>query len=274
MKNLLQKSKQSIREGTFPLLVFLKAWSVASATPIKRFLDRERAWFKHYRSFFEGKIGLEIGGPSGIFSDKGMIPIYRYAERIDNCNFSNETIWGGSIPGGPTYRYSDQKVGNQFICEGNDLKGIAEETYDFVIASHSIEHFADPIKAVKEWSRVLKRGGALLVVAPDKRFTFDHRRQITSFEHLVEDHRSGIGEDDLTHLGEILSLHDLLLDSGVGTAQEFAERARKNNKHRSLHQHVFDRDLLRRLFSYCGVEVLTVDFALPCHTIMMGRKAV
>lgn len=243
-----------------------------SAAPAKKLLNGERSGLKRRASFFKGKIGLEIGGPSGNFSSEGILPVYRYAERIDNCNFCSETIWEGSISGGMTYQYGGQKTGNQFICEGSQLDEIADGVYDFVIASHSIEHMANPIKAVKEWLRVLKPEGVLLVVAPDKRFTFDHRRQITPFSHILEDYFSGVGEDDLTHLEEILSSHDLLLDSGAGTMSEFTERSRRNFENRSLHQHVFDKDLLRQIFSYCGVEIVYADSALPSNIILMGRK--
>jgi hypothetical protein len=39
------------------------------------------------------KIGLEIGGPTPIFSDKWIIPLYDMAESIDNVNYSSVTIW-------------------------------------------------------------------------------------------------------------------------------------------------------------------------------------
>ena len=44
----------------------------------------------------KGKNGLEIGGPSQIFSKKGLCPIYNIVNRIDNLNYSKSTLWNES----------------------------------------------------------------------------------------------------------------------------------------------------------------------------------
>ena len=46
---------------------------------------------------FNGLSGLEIGGPSNIFSIRGAMPIYLFAKKVDGVNFSNKTIWEGKI---------------------------------------------------------------------------------------------------------------------------------------------------------------------------------
>jgi SAM-dependent methyltransferase len=78
---------------------------------------------------------------------------------------------------------------------------------DFVIASHLIEHIADPIRALKEWRRVLRPGGTLFLRVPDQRGTFDRARSRTSLDHLVLDHREPPGSAarrarDLDHYRE------------------------------------------------------------------------
>ena len=42
---------------------------------------------------FKGLKGIEIGGPSNIFSIRGAMPVYLFAEKVDGVNFSNKTIW-------------------------------------------------------------------------------------------------------------------------------------------------------------------------------------
>lgn len=48
------------------------------------------------------------------------------------------------------------------------MEGVPDETYDTVYCSHLIEHLEDPITAVKNWFRILKKGGNLIISAPDR----------------------------------------------------------------------------------------------------------
>ena len=75
-----------------------------------RVLPRRLTFYKHCKSFFESKTGLEIGGPSGIFRRTGLIPVYTVAARIDNCNFGNHTIWEGKINYGDTIFINEERL--------------------------------------------------------------------------------------------------------------------------------------------------------------------
>jgi SAM-dependent methyltransferase len=57
---------------------------------------------------------------------------------------------------------------------------------DYVVASHVIEHVPDLCGWLQEMADVLKIGGNLLLIVPDKRFTFDLFRQLSSFEEVRE----------------------------------------------------------------------------------------
>ena len=117
---------------------------------------------------------------------------------------------------------------------------IADHTYDFILSSHNLEHFANPVKALQEWKRVTRPGGGLILVLPDYSKTFDHRRTPTTVDHMFEDFERDTQEDDLTHLPEILEKHDISLDPGVASADEFHRRSLDNFNNRCLHHHVFD----------------------------------
>lgn len=90
-----------------------------------------------------------------------------------------------------------------------------------------IEHTANPIKTLKEWLRIIKADGHLVLVIPHKDGTFDHKRPTTTVEHMIEDYKNGTDEYDLTHLDEILEYHDLKLDPDAGTFEEFKTRSLK-----------------------------------------------
>ncbi|MXV17501.1 methyltransferase domain-containing protein [Pedobacter sp. HMF7056] len=171
-----------------------------------------------------------------------------------------------------TYRTGDHAIGHQYILDAIDLAPIASASYDFILSSHSLEHIANPLKALKEWLRVLKPGGSITMILPDSRYTFDHKRPITRFEHLLEDYRNNTGEDDLTHLEEICALHDFTRDAGVKDQAGFRERSLHNIDNRCLHQHVYDLALLRRIFAYLELKVVLTDASFPHHLTIVGVK--
>ena len=104
---------------------------------------------------FRNKYGLEVGGPSSVFKAEGLMPLYQSASRIDGCNFSNSTTWEGQIQEGMYYHVA-RETGYQFIAEAADLKMICSNKYDFLLASHCLEHVANPLRAVSEWSACLR----------------------------------------------------------------------------------------------------------------------
>lgn len=223
-----------------------------------------------YLNHFTGKKGIEIGGPSAVFSKE--IPIYQVVENLDGCNFSTQTIWEGNIKEGNSFNYFEGKNGYQYICEASRLESVSNEKYDFLVASHCLEHCANALKTVQEWLRVVKKGGAILLILPDRRATFDHNRPITTFEHLLDDLANSIDETDLTHLTEILELHDLKMDLPAGIKVEFKDRSLNNYHNRCLHHHVFDLELLKKIFKHFDVKIINTTFVKPHHQIILGIK--
>src|SRR5262249_40418060 len=93
------------------------------------------------RKLVAGKAVLEGGGPTGLFKAGGLLPVYQFASALDNCNFTTQTIWEGTIREGQTFQFNPHRAaGRQFIAEATDLRGIAADTYDFVVSSHTLEH--------------------------------------------------------------------------------------------------------------------------------------
>jgi hypothetical protein len=219
------------------------------------------------KPFFQDRIGLEFGGPSTIFSPKRLIPFYPIAQRVDHCNFSQHTIWDSTGESASALHHSKKCI----VAEAANPSCVQDESYDFVLASHVLEHLANPLRALMEWKRILRLGGVVLVIVPHKAGTFDHRRSFSTFSHVEEDYRKNVTEADLTHLPEILELHDLALDPGAGTAEQFRERCLVNESVRAMHHHVFSPDLLVRMFDYVDMEVLNVAVERPYHIIVLAQ---
>ena len=60
-----------------------------------------------------------------------------------------------------------------------------ENYYDYIIASHMIEHATDFCGFLKDCSRMLKPNGILRLAVPDKRYCFDHYRTTTGLAEIV-----------------------------------------------------------------------------------------
>ena len=231
--------------------------------------------FKGLLPLFRDKYGLEVGGPSAVFKADGLMPVYQSAGRIDGCNFANQTIWEGQIQEGMSYQVG-KEVGYQFIAEASELKMICSAKYDFLLASHCLEHVANPLGALSEWLRVLKDGGILVLLLPDKSATFDHRRPVTAFSHLLQDLNKQTPEDDLTHLDEILALHNLEMDLLAGNKESFEKRSRANLSNRCLHHHVFDMALIKDVFQIFWIKytpfILGTALSLDSHWAKTTRS--
>lgn len=222
------------------------------------------------RDLIEEKTGLEVGGPSEIFQRRGLLPVYPLASCLDNCNFSRDTVWEGRIATDHFLYDTRRAPGRQHFAEGAALSFAESSSYDFVLSSHTLEHSANPLQCLHEWRRVLKPGGALILVLPHKDGTFDHLRPVTPLDHLIEDFERDTQEDDLTHLPEILALHDLERDPPAGSLEEFEARSRANHTNRCLHHHVFDTSTAIALVDLAGFAIRRVETVLPCHILFIA----
>jgi SAM-dependent methyltransferase len=62
--------------------------------------------------------------------------------------------------------------------------------YDYIIASHVFEHLPNPLGWLRECAAILRPGGCLSLVVPDKRFTFDLCRPLTTLAELIDSDRN------------------------------------------------------------------------------------
>ena len=226
--------------------------------------------FPKYQELLSGRHALEIGGPTELFAYDGSLPIYPVLGGVDNCLFSSDTVWTGKVDH-RFYYDARKRQGTQFFCEATSLKPIADASYDCVLASHSLEHTTNPIKALTQFRRVLKPGGLVLVVLPQKKETFDWRRPVTPLSHMVSDYAHNVPEDDLTHLPEILALHDMQRDDAKITPEQFRQRCSRNYEFRIMHHHTFDAASAAALIEFASFQILQLETVKPYHIIILAR---
>lgn len=71
-----------------------------------------------------------------------------------------------------------------------------ERAFDYVIASHVIEHVPDVYGWLAEIAAVLRDDGQALFMIPDKRYTFDRARPVTVSGEFVDAHLRGLRRPD------------------------------------------------------------------------------
>ena len=115
------------------------------------------------RRYFVGD-GLDIGGePDPLSLYKELFPLMRHIR-----------TW-------------DLKDG-----DAQYLKGVSDGSFDFVHSSHCLEHLVDPVEGLRNWLRVLREGGYLVITFPDEdlyeqgtfpsTFNRDHKWTFTIFK--------------------------------------------------------------------------------------------
>jgi SAM-dependent methyltransferase len=231
----------------------------------------------HYRrrlpnGFIEplrGGRGLEVGGPSALFREDGLLPVYPVLSSIDGVQWASDTAWHALDPS-EGYCPEGARRGSLRIVDDVDLSDVQSDSYDVVFSSHVIEHIANPLRALAAWQRVTRPGGFLLIVVPHMEGTFDHRRQVTSLEHLIGDRDRGVAEDDLTHLDETLRLHDHALDAPMIDQSSWEEERRANATTRLLHHHTFTTPSLLRLLDHAGLKLLEAETRFPHDIYVLG----
>ncbi|MGD0278250.1 MAG: class I SAM-dependent methyltransferase [Smithella sp.] len=148
---------------------------------LKRFGKKSGIKFK--RSFLadkylQGLRGAEIGGSA--HNPFGLDTInVDYTADIDTV-FKKEEV----------------KLAGEYLKVDVEASGdhlpFRDESLDFIISSHVLEHFWDPIKALKEWMRVVKKSGYVFMIIPHKERTFDKDRLRTSLKELLDRHNGNI----------------------------------------------------------------------------------
>jgi len=89
-----------------------------------------------------------------------------------------------------------------FIWRGESYAKLTNnhEHYDWVIASHVIEHVPDLIGFLSDCEAILKNDGVLSLAIPDSRFCFDHFRPLSSLGSIID---ANVAHRDLTSVGTV-----------------------------------------------------------------------
>src|SRR5712692_1683247 len=110
--------------------------------------------------------------------------------------YADRSVKGGRDKNWPELAESPRGPQTDFNIDldVDGLAPISDCSLDAVIASHVIEHLANPIAALREFERVLRPRGRLILVVPDRHLTFDSVRQSTPLEYVLTKFHQGVTE--------------------------------------------------------------------------------
>jgi len=78
-----------------------------------------------------------------------------------------------------------------YVWSGERLSElVADQKFDWIIASHVIEHTPDFIGFLNECEKILNADGVLSLAVPDKRYCFDFFRELTSLGTMIDAYES------------------------------------------------------------------------------------
>lgn len=122
------------------------------------------------------------------------------------------------------------------------LANFKDNSLDFVVINHVMEHLVNPINVIKELHRVLKNKGKLSIAIPDKHYTFDIKRPLTEFPELVESYTSNKKDSDVYDYYDIIRYqYPQLLD----VPEDELMMHLKGFKDRREHLNIWDSDTFK-----------------------------
>jgi SAM-dependent methyltransferase len=138
------------------------------------------------RSFFDqGGVGLEIGPSYNPLMPKAS---GARVETVDHATASELR---------EKYREAGVDISNieevDYVLKGQTLlEGVGKPGhYDWIVASHVIEHVPDLVGFLKDCEVLLKPTGVLVLAVPDKRLCFDALQRCTSTGEALQVHLDG-----------------------------------------------------------------------------------
>lgn len=138
-----------------------------------------------------------------------------YVIRKERGDFDNYLKGNGiDIGGGPDcLRVENGSVRLWDLQDGDAryLKGIEDNSLDFVYSSHCIEHMTDVQDAFKNWCAKIKSGGFLYITFPDfilyekgywpSRYNGDHK-----FSFSLDLTKQQVGRENHFHIDEVVKI--------------------------------------------------------------------
>lgn len=169
--------------------------------------------------------------------------------------------------------FPNAKKDNFISGKAEDIP-VPDDSYDFIVSSHCLEHCVDPIKVLKEFRRVLKSSGTILLILPHCERTFDFGRPISTLESHIFDHESEVSKENyLEFEGKYFTVFDDFLRISTNwprhtwipsmTHADGTWNKEKILNNGIIHYHVWTQTEIIELLLYVGCKINLVMDVVP-----------
>lgn len=133
------------------------------------------------------------------------------------------------------------------VCKDNFYPFFDTNAFDFVINSHVLEHVTNPGRQIEEWLRIIKPGGILYMIVPDKNFCFDRRRDVTPVEHLMAEYDENVSVTSIDHYRDYIVNTNGEDGMNRDTSEEYIQACFEAQG--SIHVHTFTPESIQEFFA-------------------------
>mgnify|MGYP005814113535 FL=1 len=166
---------------------FLSGWKYPDDWKVGEPQASEDEWYAEHMFDFAGSPGLNVGCGGNKLDGAIGVDVRPPGELGD----------GGE---------RDKEAATDIQADAADIP-LEDDSQQYIVAAHVLEHMIDPIAALNEWHRLLVPGGSLFLTVPHH--TLDNNAMLLDYTHL--------------HAFNDESLNNLLTSSGF--VVDFVERA-------------------------------------------------
>lgn len=129
----------------------------------------------------DSNVGLEIGP-----LDKPLVK-RSGGRRIFYCDYARREVLASKSSADPNVTVAEIPE-IDFVASPLSTATFGGQRFDYVIASHVIEHVPDLIGWLNVLLEILSPGGRIVLAVPDRRYTFDYLRPLSTVGAILEAH--------------------------------------------------------------------------------------
>jgi ubiquinone/menaquinone biosynthesis C-methylase UbiE len=139
---------------------------------------------------------------------------------------------------------------------------IDDNSFDFVYSDNVLEHTPNPIYALAEQIRIIKNGGVVYTVIPNKKYIFDKNRIATSVDTLKQKYNANIFHYTLEEALDVVNNSEGVYEKPANSEEALviAKKMIQENDG-SPHYHVFDEKNTIQMICYVAeISNSTIEY--------------